>query len=199
VEGRPLEDQQLVERAGKGDTRAYEELVHRYQGVAHRVAQVVLGDEAEAQDAAQEAFVKAYYALGRFRPGASFRPWLLTIVANEARNRRRSVGRRSGLALRLAEDRSTEDAAPSPEAAVLGRERREALVAALNGLRFEDRLVIAYRYFEQLTEAEMAVALGCRPGTVKSRLARALTRLRAALEADRTGAPASPASEGPST
>jgi RNA polymerase sigma factor (sigma-70 family) len=199
VEGRPLEDQQLVERAGKGDIRAYEELVHRYQGVAHRVAQVVLGDEAEAQDAAQEAFVKAYYALGRFRPGASFRPWLLTIVANEARNRRRSVGRRSGLALRLAEDRSTEDAAPSPEAAVLGRERREALVAALNGLRFEDRLVIAYRYFEQLTEAEMAVALGCRPGTVKSRLARALTRLRAALEADRTGAPASPASEGPST
>jgi RNA polymerase sigma-70 factor (ECF subfamily) len=199
VEGRPLEDQQLVARAGKGDTRAYEELVHRYQGVAHRVAQVVLGDEAEAQDAAQEAFVKAYYALGRFRPGASFRPWLLTIVANEARNRRRSLGRRSGLALRLAEDRSAEDAAPSPEAAVLGRERREALVAALNGLRVDDRLVIAYRYFEHLSEAEMAIALGCRPGTVKSRLARALARLRAVLEAERAEASASPTSGGPRT
>jgi RNA polymerase sigma factor (sigma-70 family) len=194
VEGRPLEDEQLVERAGKGDTRAYEELVHRYQGVAHRVARVVLGDDAEAQDAAQDAFVKAYYALGRFRPGASFRPWLLTIVANEARNRRRSIGRRSGLALRLAEDRAAEDAAPSPEAAVLGHERREALVAALNGLRVDDRLVIAYRYFEQLTEAEMATALGCRPGTVKSRLARALARLRAALEADRAEASTTPSS-----
>jgi RNA polymerase sigma factor (sigma-70 family) len=199
VEGRPLEDQQLVERAGKGDTRAYEELVHRYQAVALRVAWVVLGDDAEAQDAAQEAFVKAYYALGRFRPGASFRPWLLTIVVNEARNRRRSIGRRSGLALRLAEDRATADAAPSPEAAVLGHERREALVAALNGLRVDDRLVIAYRYFEQLTEAEMATALGCRPGTVKSRLARALARLRAALEAGRAEASTSPTRGDPST
>ena len=194
MEGRPLEDQELVERAGKGDTRAYEELVHRYQGVAHRVAFVVLGDDAEAQDAAQEAFVKAYYALGRFRTGASFKPWLLTIVANEARNRRRSSTRRSGLALRAAEDRSSEDAAPSPEAAVLGHERRATLIAALNDLREEDRLVIAYRYFEQLTEAEMAVALKCRRGTVKSRLARALKRLRTELEAQShdASAPATP-------
>jgi RNA polymerase sigma factor (sigma-70 family) len=197
VEGRPLEDHELVERAGKGDTRAYAELVQRYGAVAHRVAFVVLGDDAEAQDAAQEAFVKAYFALGRFRAKAAFKPWLLTIVTNEARNRRRSSARRSNLALRVAEDRSSEDAAPSPEVAVLGHERRESLVAALNRLRELDRLVIALRFFEGLTEAEMAVALDCRRGTVKSRLARALARLRRALEAEDRMATTSASEGGP--
>src|SRR5918996_4662674 len=96
VEGRPLDESDLVERARRGDVDAYEELVRNYQRVAQRVAYVVTRDEAEAQDAAQEAFVKAYYALDRFRAGGNFRPWLLKIVTNEARNRRRSAGRGGG-------------------------------------------------------------------------------------------------------
>jgi len=180
VEGRPLEDAELIARASKGEVMAYEELVRRYQDVAVRTAYVISPD-GDAEDAAQEAFVKAYAALGRFRPGAPFRPWLLSIVANEARNRRRSSGRRAGLALRAAEDRPLGDAAPSPESAVLANETRAALLAAVNALRDEDREVIGARYFLDLSEAETADTLGIPRGTVKSRLSRALERLRAQL------------------
>jgi RNA polymerase sigma-70 factor (ECF subfamily) len=182
VEGRPLEETELIDRARRGDVSAYEELVHRYRDLALRTAAVVGGDAGEADDVAQEAFVKAYAALGRFRSGAPFRPWLMRIVANEARNRRRSAGRREGLALRAAEDRRPGlDAAPSPEAAVLDQERREMLLAALNALRDEDREVIGARYFLDLSEAEMAATLGIPRGTVKSRLSRAMGRLRVVL------------------
>jgi RNA polymerase sigma-70 factor (ECF subfamily) len=126
--------------------------------------------------------MKAFAALPRFRAGAPFRPWLLTIVANEARNRRRSAGRRDALALRIPEDRGADDAASSPEAAVLARERRVALLGALGRLAEPDREVIALRYLLQLSEAETAAALGVPGGTVKSRLSRALDRLRGALE-----------------
>jgi RNA polymerase sigma factor (sigma-70 family) len=182
VEGRPLDDAELVDRAQRGEVDAYEMLVKRYEGVAFRTAYFVAGNAAEAQDAAQSAFIKAYYALPRFRRGAPFRPWLLKIVANEARNQRRAAGRRAGLELRLAEDRPRADAAPSPEAAVLGREPLDEVVAALNGMGEPDREVIALRYFLDLSEAEMAQALGCAPGTVKSRLSRALARLRQRLQ-----------------
>ena len=125
--------------------------------------------------------MKAYYALDRFRGEAAFRPWLLAIVANEARNRRKSAARRARLALRLAESRPSGDAAPSPEAAVLGDEERELLVEALNRMREADRLVIWYRYLLGLSEKETAAALGVPAGTVKSRLARSLARLRETL------------------
>jgi RNA polymerase sigma factor (sigma-70 family) len=161
---------------------AYEELVRRYQDVAVRTAHVI-SPGADAEDAAQEAFVKAHAALARFRPDAPFRPWLLRIVANEARNRRRSAGRRAGLALRAAEDRPSDDAAPSPESAVLAHEQRDALVAAINALRDEDREVIGARYLLELSEAETAEALGIPRGTVKSRLSRALERLRTQMAA----------------
>lgn len=152
-----------------------------HQQIALRTAHVITGQTADAQDAAQEAFVKAYYALDRFREDAPFRPWLLRIVANEAINRRNAARRRGNLALRLAESRPSDDAAPSPEVAALGQELRHELVGALNHLRVEDRLVVAYRYFFDLSEAETASALGCPVGTVKSRLSRALSRLREEL------------------
>ena len=180
VEGRPLEDADLIARARSGEVMAYEELVRRYQAVAVRTAHVISPD-GDAEDAVQEAFVKAHAALGRFRPDAPFRPWLLRIVANEARNRRRSAGRRAGLALRAAEDRRPDDAAPSPESAILAGETRATLLAAINALRDEDREVIGARYFLDLSEAETAEALSLPRGTVKSRLSRALGRLRVQL------------------
>ena len=172
----PARDSELVERARGGDVDAFEALVERHRRVALRVAYAIAGDDAE--DAVQEAFVKAYGALGRFRVGGAFRPWVLRIVANEARNRRRSAGRRHRLELRLL-DRDTDGY--SPERAAVADERRRALVAALAALPDRDREVIALRWFAELSEAEMALALGVRPGTVKSRLARALDRLRTAL------------------
>jgi RNA polymerase sigma factor (sigma-70 family) len=182
VEGRPLDELELVERAKNGDTGAYEVLVRRYQGIAQRTAYVVTGDAGDAEDAAQSGFIKAYYALGRFRSDAPFRPWLLKIVANEARNRRRSAGRREGLRLRLEEDRPRDDAAPSPEAAVLAGEPRRVLVEALNSLTEDERKVIALRYFLDLSEKEMATVMGVARGTVKSRLSRVMKKLRAKLE-----------------
>ena len=179
VGGRPTDDAELAMRARDGDVRAYEELVARYQEVAYRVAWVVARGAGEAEDAVQEAFVKAYQHLPRFRPGAPFRPWLLRIVANEARNRARSSRRREGLALRVAAQPA--DAAQSPEAAALEREDAELLAAALGRLSERDRLVIAYRHLFEMSEAETAEALGVRVGTVKSRLSRAMNRLRADL------------------
>jgi RNA polymerase sigma factor (sigma-70 family) len=183
VVGRPLPEAELVERARRGDQDAYGELVHAYQGIAFRTAYLMTGNAADAEEAAQDAFVKAYYALGRFRRGAELRPWLLRIVANEARNRRRSAGRRGNLALRAAAATPSGGAAPSPESSVLAAEQSETLLAALEGLRDEERDVVACRYFLELSEEETAEALGLRKGTVKSRLSRALDHLRGRLEA----------------
>jgi RNA polymerase sigma-70 factor (ECF subfamily) len=177
----PLEESDLVDRARRGDASAYDLLVQRYQELAFRAAYQITREAAEAEDAAQEAFVKAYYALAGFRPGAPFRPWLLRIVANEARNRRVATQRRARLALRAGEELPRADTAPSPEAAALVAEQRAALLAAVEQLREEERLTIAYRYFLDLSEPELAEILGCARGTVKSRLSRGLARLRALL------------------
>jgi RNA polymerase sigma factor (sigma-70 family) len=183
VEGRPLEDAELVELAKGGDVGAYGELVDRYREISFRTAYLIARNSADAEDATQDAFVKAYYALDRFRTADPFRPWILRIVSNEARNRRRSAGRRERLALRVIERRGPGDAAPSPDAAAIAEETRRTLLAALETLPERDRQVIACRYLLELSEAETARTLGVRPGTVKSRLSRALTRLRRELPA----------------
>jgi len=181
VEGRPTEDAEAIACARAGDVAAYEELVRRYQDVALRTAYLVC-PETDADDAVQEAFLKAHAALPRFREGAPFRPWLLRIVANEARNRRRSAGRRTGLAQRAAEIAGPA-VEPSPEQGYLAAEQSRALFAAINRLRDEDREVIGARFLLELSEAETAEALGLAKGTVKSRLSRALARLREELAA----------------
>ena len=181
--GRPLTETELVERARGGDHTAYATLVRDHEETAFRIAYVICGNAADAEEAAQDAFVKAHRALGRFREGAPLRPWLLTIVANEARNRTRATGRRERLVLRVAEERRPGGAVPSPEAALLDLERRDELLAAVAGLPENDRQAIACRYFLNLSEEETAAALGCPRGTVKSRLSRALDRLRERMEA----------------
>jgi len=182
MEGRPTDEVELFSRAQRGETAAYEEIVQRYQQVAFRTAYVITGSAAEAEDATQDGFVKAYRALATFRPGAEPRPWLLRIVANEARNRVRSTGRRRQVELRLAEGFRPGGAAPSPEAATLAAEERRRLLNLVNELSNDDRLVISSRYFLDLSGEETAAALGIPEGTVKSRLSRALTRLRTLVE-----------------
>lgn len=180
----------LVERAKSGDLAAFEELVTTYQDLAIRTAYVIVADHDEAGDAAQDAFVKAFRALDRFRAGAPFRPWLLRIVANEAINRRRAGQRRADLRVRLSMGDPTLRPEAAPEETVLAEERRHEVLDAVNALRPEDRLVIAYRYWLELPEAEMATALGVARGTVKSRLSRAIGRLRAQI-AESAGRPSS--------
>jgi len=182
MEGRPEEDAELFARAQRGSIDAYEEIVQRYQQLAFRTAYVITRSAAEAEEAAQDAFVKAYRALASFRTGADPRPWLLRIVANEARNRVRSAGRRQRLELRLAEGFRQGDAAPSPEAAAVDADERRRLIGLVNELEENDRLIIASRYFLELSGEETAAALGIPEGTVKSRLSRALSRLRERFE-----------------
>ena len=170
----------LIKLAGRGDSAAYEELVRRYQDLAFRSAYLVTQDPAAAEDAAQEAFIKAYRALPRFRLGNPFKPWLLKIVSNEAHRTKASGLRQDRLALQLSSHRGMESGR-SVESQVLASELREQLHQAIEDLSETDQLVLAYRYVLDLSEVEMAAAMNCRRGTVKSRLSRALERLRSTL------------------
>src|SRR6478609_3018333 len=167
-------DAELVARARTGDVDAFTTLVGRYRLPAVRLAYGIAGNEAE--DAVQDAFVKAFRKLSTFRSGAAFRPWLFTIVANESRNRRRSVTRRASLELRVRQQPVATGAASDTLA--IDHEQRRRLVAAVSNLPDRYREVVALRYFAGLSEHETAEVLSCPLGTAKSRLFRALEVLR---------------------
>ena len=181
VRGIALDEQDLIRRARGGDLDAYGELVRMHQAAAWRLAALLAG-EADAQDVAQNAMVKAHAALPRFREGLAFRPWLLRIVANEARNSVRGRARRRQREHRWA----VTPRGPEPDTAerVLARERDAALWQALAALPDGDRAVLGCRYLLELSVQETADALGCAAGTVKSRQSRALRRLERLLDAE---------------
>jgi RNA polymerase sigma-70 factor (ECF subfamily) len=154
--------------------------VYRHRTAALRVATVVLGSAADADDVVQIASERAWRAITGVDIERGFRPWYLGAVANAARNQRRGRWRRRRAELRVAA-RPSEAVVDAVTAA-----EREVVVAALSRLAADQRLVIALRHFEQLTEREMADVLGCPPGTVKSRLSRAMDRLRAELAMETT-------------
>jgi RNA polymerase sigma factor (sigma-70 family) len=176
--GSPLDEPNLIARARSGDEEAYAALVTRHSDLAFRVAYLVTGSAADAEEATQDAFLAAYRALSRFHGDAPLRPWLLRIVANTARNRRRASRRRADLELRVVDEFRRGDTGPSAEAVVEAAEERAALLHAVNSLDDSDRRIIACRFFLDLDVAESAAVLGCAEGTVKSRLSRAVQRLR---------------------
>jgi RNA polymerase sigma factor (sigma-70 family) len=171
----------LVRLARHGDSDAFGELVTMHQRAAFRVAYLLAGDVSDAEEAAQEGFVRAWSALARFRDGEPFRPWLLAIVGNEARNRRRGRVRRDGLASRAVAFVRGDAQADPPDLEVILAEARSEIRAALSSLGAGERDVVACRYLLDLSETETAAALGIPAGTVKSRLHRGLARLRTAL------------------
>jgi RNA polymerase sigma-70 factor (ECF subfamily) len=166
----------ILARVLGGDTAAYGELVVRHAPVAKRTA-VFLGAGADADDVVQESFVKAYRALKTFRADSAFRPWLLRIVANETRNVLRSRGRRA----RREESAALQNIVLDPADQALSNERRAELLTAVQALPDQYRLVVTCRYLLELDEQETATVLGWPRGTVKSRLHRALGRLRTQL------------------
>lgn len=161
---------------------AFESLVRAHEDIAFRVAYLITRSAEAAEEAAQDGAVKAYRALHRFDEGAPFRPWLLRIVANEAKNGVRAAVRRSQAELRLA-GIAPQQGRPTEEE-VLAAQDRSLLLEAVQRLPESQRRAVALRFFAELTIAETAVALGVRTGTVKSRVARALDRLRADLGDD---------------
>lgn len=189
-EGRALEgdgigvdEAAVIARVRAGEPEAYAELVRAFTGVALRAA-AALGAGPDAEDVVQQSFFKAYCALGRFRDGSAFKPWLLAIVANETRNTVRSAARQRSVAGReaaLTEPEPLIAESADPAVAALERERRAALLTALDRLGEDHRLVVTYRYLLEMDETETAQALGWPRGTVKSRLNRALRKLERLL------------------
>jgi RNA polymerase sigma-70 factor, ECF subfamily len=178
-----LLDSEAVARAQQGEAAGWEHIVQAHQSAVFRLAYLLLGDADEAADAAQETFLRAYPALARFDQTRPLRPWLLRITANLAHNRRRAAGRYLA-ALQRAFQAEPEQGRPPPvEQLAAQQAEAQALWQAVRRLARPDQEVVYLRFFLELPEAEMAAALGVAPGTVKSRLHRALRRLRAVIQA----------------
>ena len=175
-----IDEAALIAAAAAGDGDAYARLIRRYEGLAFRVAAAVTGSAADGQEAVQNAYLRAYRSLGRFREGAPFRPWLLKIVVNEARNVRRSEERHGRLGLRARE--AVPVAGSSPDERVTANEDVASVLAGLARLSASDRLALALRYFADLSDRDAAGLIGIPEGTYRVRVLRALRRLRATLE-----------------
>jgi RNA polymerase sigma factor (sigma-70 family) len=175
-----MDSQELVARARRGDGVAFGALVEGDLPAMVRLAAVVSGNSGDAEDIVQEALTKVLQSLRRFDETRPFRPWFATIVANQARNWKRSRGRR----LRLVERIAVQANLPvrSVDELVIEADEGSRVVAALQGLEPLDREMLALRFLAGLTEKESAEALGIAPGTVKSRTSRALGRMRTQLE-----------------
>ena len=171
-------DQQLVQRAQRGDLRAFDLLVLKYQGRIAALVSRYVSDAGEVEDVTQEAFIKAYRALGKFRGDSAFYTWLYRIAANAAKNHLVAKGRRPGA------DATIEDAegfdeggmlseSASPEALAMGGELAAVVESALNALPEELKAALLLREFDGLSYDDIADVLGCPVGTVRSRIFRA--------------------------
>lgn len=170
------DDRDLLRRARVGDRDAFAEIVRAHQAHALRLATAINGDSTEAYDIVQEAFVKVHQSLATVRDDEALRPWLMRIVANQAKNTARGRRRREARHQRHVVLRT--QSPPGPDEIALGSIEAQRLLDAVARLADNDRHVLACRFFAGLTEAETAVALGIAAGTVKSRTSRALLRLR---------------------
>jgi len=171
---------EFLARATAGDHEAYASLVRPYERVAYRLAAAITGQSADAEEAMQNSFLKAYRSLHRFRRGAAFRPWLLRIVVNEAHNVRRGERRHARLGTRAAEQHET--AVAGADEAVLAREEVGSVLGALGRLPDADRLALALRYFAELPDGEAAALVGTSTEAYRVRLVRARKRLQTLLD-----------------
>lgn len=152
-------------------------LVDHHQQAIFRLAYLLLGDADEAEDVAQEAFIRAFYALDLFDLARPLRPWLYRITINLAHNRRRSVGRYLAALGRWFQQES-EPVGPTPQEQQLQQWEAQTLWQAVRHLNQADQEIVYLRYFLELSVAETAEIMNIAPGTVKSRLHRVLNRLR---------------------
>jgi RNA polymerase sigma-70 factor (ECF subfamily) len=160
--------------------------VRLHQEAAFRLAFLLLGDAAEAEDAVQDALVSAFRGLARFDETRPFRPWLVRIAANQAKNRLRSLARRLARLERMArrDPEWVHGATPAEAAPPSPPDAPAELWRAVRRLGEADQEVIYLRFYLGLNEAETAASLQVATGTVKSRLHRALSRLRAVVQVE---------------
>jgi RNA polymerase sigma-70 factor (ECF subfamily) len=162
----------LVARAQRGDHQAFEALVRQHQNSVVNVARRIVGDSEAAQDVAQEAFIKAYRQLHRFRGDAAFATWLYSITVNEARAHLRSQKRRQARWEKERDLAAAETQVRTPD------HQAEPLLALMQELPEKQRAALALFYLEELSLNEIAQASGAPTGTVKAWLSRGRERLR---------------------
>ncbi|HLO30776.1 MAG TPA: RNA polymerase sigma factor [Anaerolineales bacterium] len=177
-----MDESTLIRDAANGDTRAWEPLVLAHQEAVFRLSYLLLGDPDEAEDIAQETFLRAWNHLERFDPARPLRPWLLTIASHLASNRRRSAGRYLSALTRAF--RNEPVASSSLEEKSTQRMEANDLWKAVKNLSMPDQQIIYLRYFLDLSVTETAQVLSVAEGTIKSRLSRALERLRGIIQQD---------------
>jgi len=181
-------DQQLVERAQRGDKRAFELLVVKYQRKLGRLLSRFVRDPAEVEDVTQEAFIKAYRALGSFRGDSAFYTWLYRIGINTAKNYLVALGRRAPTSTGFDNEEAEgfEDAeqlrdSNTPESELEGKEIAATVNRAMDALPADLRTAITLREIEGLSYEEIASAMNCPVGTVRSRIFRARDAIAAEL------------------
>jgi RNA polymerase sigma-70 factor, ECF subfamily len=181
-------DQQLVERAQRGDKRAYELLVLKYQRKLGRLLSRFVRDAAEVEDVTQEAFIKAYRALPSFRGDSAFYTWLYRIGINTAKNYLVALGRRAPTTTNFDSEEAEgfEDADQlrelnTPESELEGKEIAATVNRAMDALPDDLRTAITLREIEGLSYEEIASVMGCPVGTVRSRIFRAREAIAAEL------------------
>lgn len=173
----PESEHDLLMLAQRGDEHAYTRLVEQHQQAVFRLAYLLLGDARDADDVAQETFIRAFRALNRFDMTRPLRPWLLSITSNLARNRWRSISRYLAMVKRVAHSENERALRHDDSQQAEAKALREAVAR----LERADQEVIYLRFFLELSVEESAEVLKVAPGTVKSRLHRALKRLRAVV------------------
>jgi RNA polymerase sigma-70 factor, ECF subfamily len=173
-------DQQLVERVQRGDKRAFDLLVSKYQRKLTRLLARFIRDPGEVEDVAQEAFIKAYRALPAFRGESAFYTWLYRIGINTAKNYLVAAGRRAPTTTEFdSEEAETFDDGDqlrdinTPESVLMSREIADTVNAAMDALPEELRTAIQLREIEGLSYEEIAAMMNCPIGTVRSRIFRA--------------------------
>ena len=177
-----MDESTLIRHAANGDAAAWEPLVLAHQEAVFRLCYLLLGDPDDAEDVAQETFLRAWNHLKRFDVTRPLRPWLLSIASNLASNRRRSAGRYLAALTRAFRDE------PASSASIEEKSTRQMeasqLWKAVQTLSVPEQQIVYLRYFLELSVAETAQALQIAEGTVKSRLSRALERLRGIIQQD---------------
>lgn len=184
-----MSDTELARRVANGDVKAFEQLMRRHNRSLFRTARAILRDDAEAEDAVQEAYLRAYRSFGSFRGDAKMSTWLIRIVANEALGRRRKDVRRAEIVPLCGADMKTHEVEAEvgvrdqdrPEGLAERAELRRLLEAKIDALPDAFRAVFVLRALEELSVEETAAALSIPPATVRTRFFRARSQLREAL------------------
>ena len=186
-----MADPDLVTRAAGGDPTAFQTLVERHRSMVYRVAYQFAGNHHDAEDIAQEVFLKVYRSLDRFRQDAQLTSWLYRIVMNACIDHRRRQSPASSAPFGEEAERrmlNTPEECPGPEACAYGGELGAVLQSEIAQLPHGQRIVFVMRHHQGLKLSEIAEALGLAEGTVKRQLHAAVHRLRGALVHQRVAA-----------